>query len=33
MNAQIHQVGGILVVDSTFGPPPLQDPFKFGADW
>ncbi|KAJ3573873.1 hypothetical protein NP233_g2152 [Leucocoprinus birnbaumii] len=29
---KIHQVGGTLVVDSTFGPPPLQDPFKFGAD-
>ncbi|KXN83716.1 hypothetical protein AN958_00858 [Leucoagaricus sp. SymC.cos] len=29
---KIHKVGGILAVDSTFGPPPLQDPFKFGAD-
>ncbi|KAG8982013.1 hypothetical protein FRC05_000155 [Tulasnella sp. 425] len=28
----IHAVGGKLVVDATFGPPPLQDPFEFGAD-
>jgi len=29
---KIHAVGGKLLVDSTFGPPPLQDPFKWGAD-
>ncbi|KAJ2921860.1 hypothetical protein H1R20_g15232, partial [Candolleomyces eurysporus] len=29
---KIHNVGGLLVVDSTFGPPPLQYPFKFGTD-
>ncbi|EKM80374.1 hypothetical protein AGABI1DRAFT_73517 [Agaricus bisporus var. burnettii JB137-S8] len=29
---KIHQVGGKLIVDSTFAPPPLQDPFRFGAD-
>ncbi|TEB30148.1 PLP-dependent transferase [Coprinellus micaceus] len=29
---KIHKVGGKLLVDSTFGPPPLQYPFKFGAD-
>ncbi|KAJ3855657.1 Cys/Met metabolism PLP-dependent enzyme-domain-containing protein [Lentinula lateritia] len=29
---KIHQVGGKLVVDSTFAPPPLQYPYKFGAD-
>ncbi|KIM65351.1 hypothetical protein SCLCIDRAFT_1212521 [Scleroderma citrinum Foug A] len=29
---KIHGVGGKLLVDSTFGPPPLQYPFKFGAD-
>ncbi|KAL0070853.1 hypothetical protein AAF712_002074, partial [Marasmius tenuissimus] len=29
---KIHKVGGKLVVDSTFAPPPLQYPFKFGAD-
>jgi len=29
---KIHAVGGKLVVDATFGPPPLQDPFKWGAD-
>lgn len=27
-----HAVGGKLAVDSTFGPPPLQDPFLWGAD-
>ncbi|KAK4706000.1 hypothetical protein P7C70_g203, partial [Phenoliferia sp. Uapishka_3] len=27
-----HDVGGTLFVDSTFGPPPLQDPFRWGAD-
>lgn len=25
--------GAILCVDATFAPPPLQDPFKQGADW
>ncbi|KAL1745688.1 Cys/Met metabolism PLP-dependent enzyme-domain-containing protein [Schizophyllum fasciatum] len=29
---KIHKVGGVLLVDATFGPPPLQYPFKFGAD-
>ncbi|KAF8447887.1 Cys/Met metabolism PLP-dependent enzyme-domain-containing protein [Boletus edulis BED1] len=29
---KIHAVGGKLFIDSTFGPPPLQYPFKFGAD-
>lgn len=29
---QVHAVGGKLVVDSTFAPPPLQYPFKWGAD-
>lgn len=29
---KVHAVGGKLVVDSTFGPPPLQDPWKWGAD-
>ncbi|TFK76006.1 cystathionine gamma-synthase [Pluteus cervinus] len=28
----VHKVGGKLLVDATFGPPPLQYPFKFGAD-
>ncbi|QNP96078.1 YALIA101S04e02520g1_1 [Yarrowia lipolytica] len=27
-----HKKGGILSVDATFAPPPLQDPFDFGAD-
>ncbi|KAL8808142.1 MAG: hypothetical protein Q9182_000206 [Xanthomendoza sp. 2 TL-2023] len=27
-----HSRGAILLVDSTFGPPGLQDPFKWGAD-
>ncbi|KAH9179895.1 cystathionine gamma-synthase [Lactarius sanguifluus] len=28
----IHSCGGRLVVDATFAPPPLQYPFKWGAD-
>eukprot|EP01117_Protostelium_nocturnum_P002965 TRINITY_DN138_c0_g1_i2.p1 TRINITY_DN138_c0_g1~~TRINITY_DN138_c0_g1_i2.p1 ORF type:complete len:411 (+),score=120.90 TRINITY_DN138_c0_g1_i2:128-1360(+) len=27
-----HRRGAFLLVDSTFAPPPLQDPFLFGAD-
>ncbi|CCH43805.1 Cystathionine gamma-lyase [Wickerhamomyces ciferrii] len=27
-----HSKGALLSVDATFAPPPLQDPFKFGAD-
>jgi len=27
-----HERGAYLMVDGTFAPPPLQDPFKFGAD-
>lgn len=27
-----HSRGAFLTVDSTFGPPPLQDPFAWGAD-
>jgi cystathionine beta-lyase/cystathionine gamma-synthase len=27
-----HSRGAYLFVDATFGPPPLQDPFKWGAD-
>ncbi|KAM0748465.1 cystathionine gamma-synthase [Meredithblackwellia eburnea MCA 4105] len=30
---KVHKVGGKLGVDSTFGPPPTQDPFKWGADY
>jgi len=29
---KVHAIGGHLLVDSTFGPPPLQYPFKWGAD-
>jgi cystathionine beta-lyase/cystathionine gamma-synthase len=29
---KVHAVGGKLLVDSTLGPPPLQYPFKWGAD-
>ncbi|KAH9943348.1 cystathionine gamma-synthase [Epithele typhae] len=29
---KVHAAGGHLVVDSTFAPPPLQYPFKWGAD-
>ncbi|OPB37384.1 MetC Cystathionine beta-lyases/cystathionine gamma-synthase [Trichoderma guizhouense] len=27
-----HKAGALLTVDATFGPPPLQNPFDFGAD-
>ncbi|KAH8806057.1 pyridoxal phosphate-dependent transferase [Xylogone sp. PMI_703] len=27
-----HSRGAFLMIDSTFAPPPLQDPFKLGAD-
>ena len=27
-----HSRGGFIVVDATFGPPPIQDPFQHGAD-
>ncbi|KAF2090403.1 cystathionine gamma-synthase [Saccharata proteae CBS 121410] len=30
--AAAHRRGAVLSVDSTFGPPGLQDPFAFGAD-
>ncbi|CAE7056553.1 unnamed protein product [Rhizoctonia solani] len=29
---KVHAVGGRLVVDSTFAPPPIQDAFAWGAD-
>lgn len=29
---KIHAVGGRLIIDATFAPPPLQLPFKWGAD-
>ncbi|OSX60368.1 hypothetical protein POSPLADRAFT_1066693 [Postia placenta MAD-698-R-SB12] len=29
---KVHAAGGRLIVDSTFAPPPLQYPFKWGAD-
>ncbi|TFY83826.1 hypothetical protein EWM64_g191 [Hericium alpestre] len=29
---KVHAVGGRLVIDATFAPPPLQYPFKWGAD-
>ncbi|PBL02506.1 cystathionine gamma-synthase [Armillaria gallica] len=29
---KVHKAGGKLLVDSTFAPPPLQYPFKWGAD-
>ncbi|KAK5107302.1 hypothetical protein LTR62_001395 [Meristemomyces frigidus] len=28
-----HKRGAVLTVDATFAPPPLQDPFKWGADY
>lgn len=27
-----HKVGAIVLVDATFAPPPIQDPFQHGAD-
>lgn len=27
-----HEKGAFLLIDSTFAPPPLQEPFKWGAD-
>lgn len=27
-----HDAGATLLVDATFAPPPLLDPFKWGAD-
>ncbi|EIW61274.1 cystathionine gamma-synthase [Trametes versicolor FP-101664 SS1] len=29
---KVHAAGGWLLVDSTFAPPPIQYPFKWGAD-
>ncbi|TFK83495.1 cystathionine gamma-synthase [Polyporus arcularius HHB13444] len=29
---KVHAAGGHLIVDSTFAPPPLQYPFRWGAD-
>ncbi|CCK69600.1 putative cystathionine beta-lyase KNAG_0C04990 [Huiozyma naganishii CBS 8797] len=29
---QAHERGAVLIVDSTFAPPPLQDPWRFGCD-
>lgn len=28
-----HRRGAFLTMDATFGPPPLQDPFEWGADF
>lgn len=28
-----HKRGAVLTIDATFGPPPLQDPFKHGGDY
>ena len=30
---QAHSQGAIVGVDATFAPPPLMDPFKWGADY
>ncbi|KZP27055.1 cystathionine gamma-synthase [Athelia psychrophila] len=29
---KVHKFGGKILIDSTFAPPPLQYPFKWGAD-
>ena len=31
--ALAHKRGALLTIDATFAPPPLQDPFKWGADY
>jgi cystathionine beta-lyase/cystathionine gamma-synthase len=28
-----HKRGAVLTIDATFAPPPLQDPFQWGADY
>jgi len=28
-----HKRGAVLTIDATFAPPPLQDPFRWGADY
>jgi cystathionine beta-lyase/cystathionine gamma-synthase len=30
---QAHDLGAVVGVDATFAPPPLMDPFKWGADF
>ena len=30
---QAHGLGAVVGVDATFAPPPLMDPFKWGADY
>ena len=30
---QAHKRGAVLTLDATFAPPPLQDPWKWGADF
>ena len=30
---QAHALGAIVGIDATFAPPPLMDPFKWGADY
>ena len=30
---EAHSVGAIVAVDATFAPPPLMNPFKWGADY
>lgn len=32
LSRKAHERGAFVLVDATFGPPPLQDPFKHGAD-
>lgn len=33
ISKRAHAVNGVVGIDSTFGPPPIQDPFKWGADY
>lgn len=30
---QAHDLGAVVGVDATFAPPPLMDPFQWGADY
>jgi cystathionine gamma-synthase len=31
--SRAHKLGALVAIDATFAPPPLMDPFKWGADY
>jgi cystathionine beta-lyase/cystathionine gamma-synthase len=33
LSKQAHELGALVGVDATFAPPPLMDPFRWGADY